>query len=154
MDTAATLALALCQQMSDTKQPNTGNYLAGMQGPFGMVGQISNASLVQAWFPYCQWTNYGAMPSWDETSTPGNSTGMPHPYATAASILCIEFLISSRQMTLAEISKEIKATPYLILGDLYNGQDLQTDAVNAMLNLGIPGNNDPLMVFEVDWGAS
>lgn len=154
METAATLALALCQQMSDTKAPNTGNYLEGMQGPYGMVGQIQNASLIQAWFPYCQWTNYGAMPSWDQTTTPGNTTGMPHPYATAASMLCIEFLISSGQMTLAEITKQITDTPYLTLNDLYNGQDLQTDAVNAMLALGMPTNNDPLSVWGVDWGSS
>lgn len=151
MDTAATLALKLCQQMSDTKAPNTGDYLAGVQGPYGMVGEVTNAGLMVAWFPYCQWTNYGAMPSWDASSTPGNTTGMPHPYATAASILMIEYLISSGQMTLAEVSKEITDTPYLTLGDLYNGQDLQTDAVNAMLALGMPTNNDPLMVFGVDW---
>lgn len=154
MDTAATLALKLCQEMSSTQQPNTGNYLEGMQGPFGMVGQVPNAGLVVSWWQYCQWTNYSTMPSWDASSTPGNSTNMPHPYATAASILCIEFLISSGQMTLAEIAKEITDTPYLTLGDLYNGQDLQMDAVAAMLALGIPTNNDPYGIFNVDWGAS
>lgn len=154
METAAQYALALCQQMADTQQPNTGNYLEGMQGPFGMMGQIPNASLIVGWWQYCQWTNYGAMPSWDETSTPGNTTGMPHPYATAASILMIEFLMRSKGMSLDTIATEIANDPYLVMSDLYTGQDLQTDAVAAMLALGVPTNNDPLNVFNVDWGTS
>ena len=151
METAATYALRLCQEMADTQKPNPGNYGPAGQGPYSFIG-ITNAGLIAGWWQYCQWTNYSTMPSWDATNTPGSTTGLPHPYATAASILCIEFLIQSGQMTLAKIADAIEADPYLVLNDHYNGVgDLQTDAVNAMLALGIPTNNDPLGIFGVNW---
>lgn len=154
METAAQYALDLCQQMATTKLPNTGDYGPAIQGAFGLIG-VANAGLIVGWWQYSQWApNYGAEPSWDVTNTPASSTGLPHPFATAASILMIEFLIHSGQMTLDAIAKEITNDPYLVMNDLYTGTDLQTDAVDAMLAGGAPTNNDPLNVFDVNWGSS
>lgn len=156
MQTAAQLALAICQQMDSTKLPPTGNYQEGAPGPFGAAGQITNAQLVPLWYPYAQWTNYLNIPAWDANSTPNNSYPNPHPFATAAEILGIAQLIASGQMTLDGIAAAIAADPYLTLNDHYDGTvDLQTDAVNAVVALGqFPTNDDPLGIFGVDWGTS
>lgn len=144
MDTAATIALRLCQEMASTHAPNVGAYL-GITLPDGTeFVTVTNAQLIPLWFPYCQWDDYLTQPAWDKNSTPGNQTEMPHPYTTAAEILGIAFLIYSGQMTLDQIAEKITDNPYIVLNNLYTmGGNLQTDAVNAMLGLGVPQSNDP-----------
>lgn len=151
-ETAAQIAAKLCLEMADLQQPNQGDYIAGIPGPYGPVGHIANADLVVLSYPMMS-VDFGSQPSWTALNpTATNTTGVPFPVATGASILMIEYLVFCGQMTLDQVMQAIDANPALCLQDLYqSGGNLQQDALHAALANGAPTNNDPYGIFEVKW---
>lgn len=79
MDTAATIALALAQQMMTTKQPNT-----GMLQP---DSPIPAAQVVGVWIQGMpESVDFVDSPAWDATTTPGNQTDLVDPNSIGCSL--------------------------------------------------------------------
>ena len=142
--TSATIALALAMEMDATHQPNTGNYVDGMDG----VGQIANADLVNIWIQgQPESVRFPEMPAWDINSTPDNQGGVIDPSAVACSLAYMS-CCRKRGVAMFTIAISVQANPYLILTEMAaapSWNEFMTD----MRVAGWPQNNDPCGGFGV-----
>jgi hypothetical protein len=149
--TSVTIALALAQQMNDTKQPNTGQLQPG--------SPIPAASAVAEWITNNpEAIDFFDIPALDANNTGPWASGLVSPFAIGASLAGMSFLCS-QGVSLDGIAVDIAANPYIMLSDLYDGDDMWTDFWNVWQTQVSPvlaptnstPNNDPFNAWNVAW---